>query len=138
MKFSNDYEDVEKVVIKLSEKDLLFICNGTFRRSPYTKYRLCLIIDNESIGFIEVYNLPDEEYEFIVIAISPKYRGKGYSYILLDKMFEEYNNRYPYLWRCDKDNNYSIFCSIKAKNNSLILKHNLESFGCFAQEGKSI
>ena len=92
MKFSNDYEDVEKIVMKLSKKDLLHICNGSFKKSPYTKYILSLIINNESIGFIEVYNLPDEKYEFIVIAINPKYRGRGYSNILLNKLFEEYDN----------------------------------------------
>ena len=64
MKFSNDFKDVEFVVNKLSENDLLHICNGTFKCSPYTKYRLCLAVDEECAGFIEVYNLPDEKYEF--------------------------------------------------------------------------
>lgn len=113
MKFSNDFKDVEFVVNKLSENDLLHICNGTFKCSPYTKYRLCLAVDEECAGFIEVYNLPDEKYEFIVIAITPKYRGKGYSGILLDKMFKEYKNNYPYLWRCNKDNYSSIYLAKK-------------------------
>ena len=108
MMFSSDFNDVEFVVNSLSKEDLLHICNGTFKCSPYTKYRLCLIIDEKRVGFVEVYNLPDEEYEFIVIAISNEYRGKGYSYILLDKLFNEYKNKYPYLWRCDKDNMKSI------------------------------
>ena len=113
MKYSNDFKNVEDVVNKLSKKDLLHICNGSFKNSPYTKYRSCLIINNESVGFIEIYNLPGEEYEFIVIAINPDYRRKGYSQILLDKMFEEYKNNYPYLWRCDKDNTKSIKLAVK-------------------------
>lgn len=124
MKFSNDYEDVEKVAMKLSKKDLLHICNGSLKKSPYTKYRLCLIINNESIGFIEVYNLPDEKYEFIVIAINPKYRGRGYSNILLNKLFEEYDNKYPYMWRCDKDNENSIYL---AKKYNFILINETET-----------
>ena len=124
MKFSNDYEDVEKVAMKLSKKDLLHICNGSFKKSPYTKYRLCLIINNESIGFIEVYNLPDEKYEFIAIAINPKYRGRGYSNILLNKLFEEYDNKYPYMWRCDKDNENSIYL---AKKYNFILINETET-----------
>lgn len=109
MIFTNNFENAKNVVSKLSRKELLYICNGSFEKeSPYTKYRLCLIIDNESIGFTEIYNLPGEKYEFIVIAIAPKYRGKCYSHILLDKMFKEYKNKYPYLWRCDKDNYNSI------------------------------
>ena len=113
MKFSSDFKDVEFVIKQLSKKDLLHICNGTFKCSPYTKYRLCLIIGKESVGFIEVYNLSNENYECIVIAISPKYRGKGYSYVLLDRLFKEYKNRYPYLWRCDKNNHCSIYLAEK-------------------------
>lgn len=108
MNFSSDFKDVESVINRLSKDDLLHICNGTFKRSPYTKYRSCILIERECVGFVEVYNLPNEEYEFIVIAIVPEYRGKGYSYLLLDKMFKEYKNKYPYLWRCDKDNLNSI------------------------------
>ena len=108
MMFSSDFNDVKFVVNNLSTEDLLHICNGTFKCSSYTKYRLCLIIDKRSVGFIEIYNLPGEEYEFIVIAISKEYRGKGYSSVLLDKLFNEYENKYPYLWRCDKDNFSSI------------------------------
>ena len=108
MNFSSDFKDVESVINRLSKEDLLHICNGTFKCSPYTKYRLCILIEGECVGFTEVYNLPNEEYEFIVIAIVPEYRGKGYSYLLLDKMFKEYKNKYPYLWRCDKDNLNSI------------------------------
>ena len=113
MEFTNDYNDVESVVKELSKDDLLHICNGTFKKSPYTKYRLCLKINKISAGFVEIYNLPNEEYEFIVIAINPLYRNKKYSYILLDKMFNEYKNKYPYLWRCDKDNTYSIHLAHK-------------------------
>ena len=113
MNFSNDFKDALKVAKELSEKDMKYICNGTYNDSPYTKYRLCLIVDNEPVGFSEIYNLPDEKYEFIVIAISPKYRNKGYSYILLDKLFKEYKNKYPYMWRCDKDNYNSIHLAEK-------------------------
>ena len=119
MRFSNDFNDVKEVVNKISKKDLLYICNGTFKKSPYTKYRLCLIIDDKSIGFVEVYNLPGEEYEFIALAINPSYRGSGYSQILLDKMFKEYKNKYPYLWRCDKDNHISI--KLAEKNNFKVI-----------------
>ena len=113
MNFSNNFEDVEKVVMELSKKDLLHICNGTFKKSPYTKYRLCLLIDNVSVGFVEIYNIPKENYEFIVIAIAPKCRNKGYSKILLNKLFEDYNNKFPYMWRCDKDNKNSIYLANK-------------------------
>ena len=34
--------------------------------------------------------------------------GKGYSYVLLDKLFNEYKNKYQYLWRYDKNNFSSI------------------------------
>ena len=117
MIFSNDFKYIKQVANTLSKTDLLHICRGTFNKSPYTKYRLCLILNDKPVGFVEVYNLPGEEYEFIVIAISPEYRKKGYSYILLDKMFKEYNSKYPYLWRCDKDNYSSIHL---AKNYNFI------------------
>ena len=48
-----------------------------------------------------------EKYEFIVLAINPKYRGNGISTELLDKMFNEYDNKYDYMWRCDKENSIS-------------------------------
>lgn len=119
MKFCNDFKNVNEVVSELPKEDLLNICNGNFKESPYTKYRLCLVIEGISIGFVEIYNLPGEEYEFIVIAIKPNYRGKGYSHVLLDKMFNEYNSRFPYLWRCDKKN-YSSICLAKKYNFIMI------------------
>ena len=125
MTFSNDFNDAKYVANTLSKKDLLHICNGNFNKSPYTKYRICLIID-EPIGFVEVYNLPEEEYEFIVVAINPKYRKKGYAYILLDKMFKEYKCKYPYLWRCDKDNFPSI--SLAKKYNFIMINETETKF----------
>ena len=95
MEFSNDFKIVKDVADKLSNDDLLHICNGTFEKSPYTKYRLCLVINNEGAGFVEIYNLPGEKYEFIVLAVNSKYRGNGYSQILLDKMFNNLNKK---LW----------------------------------------
>lgn len=91
----------------LPDKEKLYICSGEFKDSPYVKYRNCIIDKNDAVGFIEVYNLPGEKYEFIVLAINPKYRGNGISTELLDKMFNEYDNKYDYMWRCDKENSIS-------------------------------
>lgn len=107
MEYSTNFENIYKVFLTLSDKEKLYICSGEFKDSPYVKYRNCIIDKNDAVGFIEVYNLPGEKYEFIVLAINPKYRGNGISTELLDKMFNEYDNKYDYMWRCDKENSIS-------------------------------
>lgn len=132
MKYSNNFESIYRVFLTLTDKEKLYICSGEFKDSPYVKYRNCIIDKNDAVGFIEVYNLPDEKYEFIVIAINPKYRGKGISIQLLDKMFDEYNNKYDYMWRCDKKNftsnylakkyGFKLFHCTNTKNEYILCK----------------
>lgn len=108
--FSSEFKDIKEIVNSLSNKELLYICNGNFVDSPYVKYRECIKIDNKSVGFIELYELEGEESLFITIVVKKEYRGMKLANILLDRMFNYYSDKkhYPFMWRADKENINSI------------------------------
>lgn len=80
------------IVNSLTNEELLNICNGDFKNRPYVKYRKCLLINCNPVSFIEIYQLPNEEYNFIVLATKKEYRGKGYANVLYNKMISEFQN----------------------------------------------
>lgn len=65
MEYSSDFENIYKVFLTLPDKEKLYICSGEFKDSPYVKYRNCIIDKNDAVGFIEVYNLPGEKYDYM-------------------------------------------------------------------------
>lgn len=46
------------IVNSLNNKDLLYICNGDFKNSPFVKYRKVLLIDSNPVSFIKFYLFP--------------------------------------------------------------------------------
>lgn len=115
MNYSDNFLDIINIVDSLTKKELLNICNGNFKDSPYVKYRKCLLIENNPVSFIEIYQLPNEEYNFIVLATKKEYRHKGYSCILYNKMISEFQNyeKYKFMWRVNKDNINSYNLALK-------------------------
>lgn len=115
MNYSEKFSDVMNIVNSLTNEELLNICNGNFKNSPYVKYRKCLLIDCNPVSFIEIYQLPNEKYNFIVLATKKEYRGKGYSNVLYNKMISEFQNprHYKFMLRVNKDNIVSYNLALK-------------------------
>ena len=122
MTFSNNFTDVKKIVDELPENELMYICNGDFKNSPFVIYRECLLINGKPVSFIDIYQLPsmDNGNGAIVIATLPdkKYRNKGYSKLLVSRAieFSKVSNKISQLIWSFKDSN-------------TISKHMAESIG---------
>lgn len=58
MNYSEKFSDVMNIVNSLNNKDLLNICNGDFKNSPFVKYRKVLLIDSNPVSFIKFYLFP--------------------------------------------------------------------------------
>lgn len=122
MTFSNNFTDVKKIVDELPENELMYICNGDFKNSPFVVYRECLLINGKPVSFIDIYQLPsmDNGNGAIVIATLPdkKYRNKGYSKLLVSRAieFSKVSNKISQLIWSFKDGN-------------TISKHMAESIG---------
>lgn len=58
MNYSEKFSDVMNIVNSLNNKDLLYICNGDFKNSPFVKYRKVLLIDSNPVSFIKFYLFP--------------------------------------------------------------------------------
>ena len=78
--YSEKFEDVKEIVDTLSKSDLKKICNGTFKNSPYVKYRKVCLVDNRPAAFIDIYSLPNEmesNEAVVVCACREEYRKMG-------------------------------------------------------------
>lgn len=87
--YSNNFDDVLKVVNSLSEEDLHHICSGEFKNSPFVKYREVLKVNGEPAAFIDIYSIPSEmkaDEGVVVTATNPSFRGKGYAKVLASRM----------------------------------------------------
>lgn len=77
---SSSYELVKKVYDNLSDSDKAFVSpSGRFVDSPYKIYRYIEKDNNNPIGFIEAYkyNGTSKTTVFVILAVDPKYRGRG-------------------------------------------------------------
>lgn len=86
--FSKDFKDVVNITDVLSKKELMDLCNGEFKESPYVVYRNVILTDNDPAAFVELYTLPDMEEKTAVICLAckPEYRKQGFSIVLIDEM----------------------------------------------------
>ena len=79
--YSEKFEDVKEITNTLSKKDLNSICSGgTFKNSPYVKYRKVCLIDNKPAAFIDIYSIPKEmksNEAVLVCACKEEYRKMG-------------------------------------------------------------
>jgi len=110
--FQQEFPDVKQIVDTLDKKDLSYICNGTsFKDSPYVIYRYVYKEKNIPIGFIDAYQLPNDNKDEaqLVLAIKPGYRGKGISKILVSNAIDniERKNIKRLIWKCDISNTIS-------------------------------
>lgn len=106
--YSNSFTDVMKVVNSLPKNDLLRICNGRFKDSPYVIYREVLSVSGSPVAFIDVYKLPNmEEDGCIVLATNPKWRGKGLASILVERMKHAIGDK-NLIWKTQQDNHASL------------------------------
>lgn len=132
--FSNNFDDIIDIFNSLDDVEKKYLCNGTFKNSPYVVYRNCILNGKIRVGFIEIYELPNEKYEFITIAVKKEFRKKNVATILLDKMFKEFKSKYPFMWRVDKNNNpsnilaqkynFKLIESEESSKNEYILDNN--------------
>ena len=109
--YSKDFKDVQKIVSNLSAKDKSLICNGEFKKSPYTKYREVILENNIPVSFIEVYELPSNpRIGYVVIATDSKYRHNGYSKILVSRFLKskEANQLKRVVWKYHSGNDISL------------------------------
>lgn len=58
--YSKLFSDVKNIVNTFSKTDLSHICSGTFKDSPYVKYREVLLVNKDPAAFIDVYSIPEE------------------------------------------------------------------------------
>lgn len=105
---------IKTITDQLDRHDLLHICGGEFRDSPYVVYRDIYYIENKPVGFIDVYSF-DENNMYIVLAVLDKYRNMGIASTLVRKMEQSIDvNSIKYLvWKTDKDNKGSQKLAMK-------------------------
>ncbi|MBQ8130918.1 MAG: GNAT family N-acetyltransferase [Bacilli bacterium] len=85
---SSSYELAKKVYDNLSDSDKAFVSpSGRFVDSPYKIYRYIEKDNNNPIGFIEAYkyNGTSKTTAFVILAVDPKYRGRGIAKKMLAK-----------------------------------------------------
>lgn len=89
--YSDSFDDVLSVVNSFPKKEQSALFNGTYKNSPNTIFRRCLLVGKVPASYIEVYELPSEKgIGYIGIGTNPKYRHMGLS-IDLVKAAEELN-----------------------------------------------
>lgn len=104
-KYQNKFDEVKQIVDKLSKKELNYICNGTFKDSPYVVYRDIYYVGAEPAGFIDVYSF-DKDDANIVLAVLKKYRNRGIARSLVIDMEQKINVKSikNLTWKTDLDN----------------------------------
>jgi len=107
-----NFNDVKKVVDSLSEKELNYICSGTFKDSPFVKYRDIHYENGEPVGFIDIYVNPESKNKgSIVIAVKEDARGKGIAKNLISKALKKTSSIKDLEvleWKADNTNKESI------------------------------
>lgn len=109
--YSKDFRDVEYIVNSLNQKDKSKICNGAFKKSPYTKYRKVLMVNNSPVSFIEVYEMPqDKGVGYVVVATNQDNRGCGYSKQLVSEFLSSDESKQfdTIVWKYHEGNIASI------------------------------
>ena len=106
-------KDIHKIIDSLSEEESNHIGNGCWVDSNHVIYRKVEYIDNEPVGFIDIYRLPkfDKRIGLVVIAVSEKARGKGIGRKLVNEAIftcKENKDVYKLRWKADSDNTASI------------------------------
>ena len=106
-------KDIHKIIDSLSEEESNHIGNGYWVDSNHVIYRKVEYIDNEPVGFIDIYRLPkfDKRIGLVIIAVSEKARGKGIGRKLVNEaIFTCKKNKdiYKLRWKADSDNTASI------------------------------
>ena len=107
-KYQNKFDAIKQIVDKLSKKELNYICNGTFKDSPYIVYRDIYYVGAKPAGFIDVYSF-DKDDANIVLAVLKKYRNQGIARYLVTNMEQKINvgSIKNLTWKTDLDNTVS-------------------------------
>ena len=109
---SESFEDVTDIVKTLSKKELLAICDGTFRNSPYVIFRKVILTEDDPAAFVDVYQLPDMKKDegAVCVACKPQYRGQKYALVAINEMMN-WANRNPKIkklfWHVRELDNYA-------------------------------
>ena len=98
------YRDALKIFKSLSDEEKRLVCprGGTYKNVPVL-YRHVI----KGRGFIDVYpNLGSRRSGFVLIAVTPKARGKGVTHELVDRCMSDCGKLgiKKLMWRCDSDN----------------------------------
>ena len=118
--YSNNFSDVKSIVDSLPENELKYICNGTFKNSPFVIYREVMVINNLPVAFIEIYSFKNKFQGIIVLSTryGEKYRHKGYMSELLSRSIQ---------WAKKNKNIKELIYPVKTSNKSSIsLAHKFE------------
>ena len=125
-----NFNDSLSVYNQLSDDEKKLLSpRGKFIDSPNLIYRYNHLVNGKSIGFIEVYKLNGNSNStgFITLAIVPKYRSKGISYILIKKAIDGCKSKgySKLIYRIDNSNMAS---RTVAEKNGFILNRQGKSY----------
>jgi len=123
--YSDKFSDVKSIVDSLPKNEMNYVCNGTFKNSPFVIYREVIVIDNLPVAFIDIYSFKNKSEGIIVLATryGEKYRHKGYMSELLLRSIE---------WAKKDRNIKTLVYPVKSTNKtSIALAH---KFGFSASE----
>ena len=120
-----NFNDSLSVYNQLSDDEKKLLSpRGKFIDSPNLIYRYNHLVNGKSVGFIEVYKLNGNSNStgFITLAIAPKYRSKGISYVLIKKAIDGCKSKgySKLIYRIDNSN---VSSRAVAEKNGFILNH---------------
>ena len=109
----NDYDSALKIFNSLSEEDKWKLCpwHGRYKNVPVL-YRH--VITNK--GFVDIYPYNhSKKVGFLLIAVAPKYRGKGVTYDLMKECFKDCKTLgiKKIWWVCANSNTDSLHAGLK-------------------------
>ena len=125
MSLHENFNDSLSVYNQLSDDEKKLLSpRGKFIDSPNLIYRYNHLVNGKSVGFIEVYKLNGNSNTtgYITLAIAPKYRSKGISYILIKKAIDGCKSKgySKLIYRIDNSN---VSSRSVAEKNGFILNH---------------
>lgn len=110
---SNNYDDIIKICNNIDDSELKRITfHDTYRNSPFVIKRIIRKIDDNPVGFLDVYQYPTKpEIAQIVLAVDKNYRDMGIAKSMVSELMNsdlyKTNGIDMYYWTAHKDNHAS-------------------------------
>jgi len=108
----DSYKRSRKIWESLNNTDRLLVSpRGNYVDSDKILYRKVLTVNNEDVGFVDIYkHMPFSNSGFVLIAVKDNHRGKGYAETLLKDAINDSKelNIKKLIYRCEKTNLPSI------------------------------